>query len=82
MFNPYWMVAVLLAGAVVVFAATQVRQLGRGRTLRAPTPGFTIDLEGLTEELTNPLARSFDPLDFPEPRLSRHAALPWWRRHG
>lgn len=82
MFNPYWMVAVLLAGAVVVFAATQIRQLRRSRNFRVPIPGFTIDLEGLTEELTGPLSRSFDNPEFPEPRLSGHAALPWWRRHG
>ena len=82
MFNPYWMVAALLAGAVLIFAATQIQLLRRRRGLRGPSQAFTIDLEGLTEELTSPLSRSFDNPEFPEPRPSGHAALPWWRRHG
>jgi len=82
MFNPYWMIAVLLAGAVLIFVATQIRLLRRRRNLRGPSQGFTIDLESLTEELTRPLSHSFDSPEFPEPRLSGHAALPWWRRHG
>ncbi|MFI4980325.1 MAG: hypothetical protein ACHQIO_08250 [Nevskiales bacterium] len=82
MFNPYWMVPALLAGAVLAFALMQVRHVLRRGDLRGPSPGFTIDLEGLTEELTTHLSRSLDTLEFPEPRLSGHAALPWWRRYG
>ncbi len=82
MFNPYWMAAAPLAGAALVFAAAQVRQLRRRKNLRGASPGFSIDLESLTEELTSPLSQSFDSPDFPESRLSGHAALPWWRRYG
>ena len=79
MFNPYWMAAAPLAGAALVFAVAQVR---RRKNLRAASSGFIIDLESLTEELTSPLSQSLDSPDFPEPRLSGHAALPWWRRYG
>lgn len=82
MFNPYWMVPALLAGAVLAFALMQVRHLHRRWDLRGLSSGFTIDLESLTEELTRPLSRSSDSPELPEPRLSGHAALPWWRRHG
>ena len=79
MFNPYWMAAAPPAAAVLVYAVAQIR---RRKNLRAAPPSFCIDLESLTEELTSPLSQSFDGPDFPEPRLSGHAALPWWRRYG
>jgi len=82
MFNPYWMAAAPPAAAALVFAVAQVRQLRRRKNLRGPSAGFTIDLDSLTEELTSPLPQSFDSPDFPEPRLSGHTALPWWRRYG
>jgi len=82
MLNPYWMAAAPLAGAALVLAVAQIRQLRRRKNLQAASPGFIIDLESLTEELTSPLSQSHDSPDFPEPRLSGHAALPWWRRYG
>ena len=82
MFNPYWMAAAPLAGAALVFAVAQLRQLRHRKNLQGTSAGFTIDLDSLTEELTSPLSQSFDSPDFPEPRLSGHAALPWWRRYG